>query len=134
MSVGLPGSGIGGVFYLLSALWMPIQSAQRSVLGEAPKARQALRQTTLAVMIISMLWLTGVAIEWLIAGSQPGSSLRAAAMASGDGVPRILRAASFALTFGTLALVLLFVQVLRFIVPARPTPATQKPKIERKAA
>jgi hypothetical protein len=114
---------------------MPVHSAQRSVSGKSSKAGQALRQMTLALLIITMLWLTGVTIEWLIAGSQPGSSLRAAVIASGDGVPRVLRAASIGLTLGTLAFVLLFVQVLRFVVPARPKqPETRKPKIERKAA
>ena len=136
MSVGLPGSGIGGVFYLLSALWMPVHSAQRSVLGRTPKARQAVRQTMMAVAIITMLWLTGAAIEWLITGAQPGSALRAA-VGTGEGtsVPHVLRAASFALTLGTLAFVLLAVQILRFIVPARPfKPDTQKPTCDRKAA
>jgi TctA family transporter len=83
-----------------------------------------------------MLWLTGAAIEWFIAGSHASSGLRAAiSSSSGDGVPSVLRAASIALTLGTLAFVLLFVQVLRFVVPARPPqPEAQKPKIERKAA
>ena len=135
MSVGLPGSGIGGVFYLLSALWMPVHSVQRSVTGGAPKVRQAFQQVLLAITIITMLWLTGATLEWVIAAAQPGSSLAAVGSPEAGGVPQVLRAASLALTLGTLAFVLLCVQILRFVVPARiADPETHDSKIERRAA
>ena len=36
MNPGLPGAGIGGLFYVLSALWMPICELWRRRQGDAP--------------------------------------------------------------------------------------------------
>lgn len=36
MNPGLPGTGIGGLFYILSALWMPICELWRRRQGDAP--------------------------------------------------------------------------------------------------
>jgi hypothetical protein len=138
MSVGLPGSGIGGVFYLLSAVWMPVHSAQRSVRGKQPQWRVMARQTLLATLIIGALWGTGFVIDLVLTGAPVSGSLRAA-VGKGDesNLPTIFRAASFGLTFGTLAVVLATVQVLRFVVP-RPKAAVAPPNIDdeprRKAA
>ncbi len=136
MSVGLPGSGIGGVFYLLSAICMPVHSAQRSVRGKSTRLRLMLRQTVLAVLIIGALWGTGYAIELVLTGTASPTSLRAAVGSGADsGVPRVLRAATFALTFGTLAFVLLTVQVLRLFIRPRPAPAPRSTEEDtRKAA
>jgi hypothetical protein len=124
MSVGLPGSGIGGVFYLLSAMWMPAHSAQRAVRGKNTRYRLMLRQTVMAVLIICALWGTGYVIDVLLTAGSASASLRAAVgKDGGSSLPSIFRAASFALTFGTLALVLLVVQVLRFVVPRQPAAA-----------
>ncbi|HEX6064388.1 MAG TPA: hypothetical protein VFZ04_09230 [Longimicrobiales bacterium] len=138
MSVGLPGSGIGGVFYLLSAMWMPMHSAQRSVRGKQPQWRVMARQTLLASLIIGALWGTGVVIDLVLTGAPVSGSLRAAVgKGEASNLPTVFRAASFALTFGTLALVLAAVQVLRFVVPLRKT-AMAPPRIDdeprRKAA
>jgi hypothetical protein len=138
MSVGLPGSGIGGVFYLLSAMWMPMHSAQRSVRGKQPQWRVMARQTLLATLIIGALWGTGFVIDLVLTGTTASGSLRAAVGKGDDNnLPAIFRAVSFALTFGTLAFVLAAVQVLRLVVPrARaamaPTNIDDEPK--RKAA
>ena len=138
MSVGLPGSGIGGVFYLLSALWMPVHSAQRSVRGKNARLRLMLRQTLLASLIVGALWGTGYLIDLVLLGAPANESLRAAVGKDGGGsLPSVFRAASFAITFGTLALVLMMVQVLRFVVP-RPADAAAPPSADdeprRKAA
>jgi len=138
MSVGLPGSGIGGVFYLLSAMWMPMHSAQRSVRGKQPQWRVMARQTLLATLIIGALWGTGFVIDLVLTGASASGSLRAAVGKGDDNnLPTIFRAASFGLTFGTLAVVLATVQVLRFVVP-RAKPAVAPPNIDdeprRKAA
>ena len=138
MSVGLPGSGIGGVFYLLSAMWMPMHSAQRSVRGKSAQLRLMFRQTLLASLIIGALWGTGFVIDLVLLGAPANESLRAAVGKDGGAsLPSVFRAASFALTFGTLALVLLTVQILRFVVP-RPRAAAAPPNADdeprRKAA
>jgi hypothetical protein len=136
MSVGLPGSGIGGVFYLLSAICMPLHSAQRSVRGKRTRWALMLKQTTLAVLIIGALWGTGYAIDLVLSGAHTTGSLRAAIGSGAESsVPRVLRAATFGLTFGTLAFVLLMVQVLRLIVRPRPATTLMTPtEGKRKAA
>lgn len=135
MSIGLPGSGIGGVFYLMSAVWMPMHSVQRKVRGEAPKARMAVRQSVLAVLIIGALWSTGVAVEWIIGVSSGAAALKGSADAASAAAPGIFRAASFLLTFGTLAGVLMLVQVLRlFVRPARELPRAPRRTEHKKAA
>jgi hypothetical protein len=138
MSVGLPGSGIGGVFYLLSAMWMPAHSAQRAMRGKHTRHRLMLRQTVMAVLIIGALWGTGYVIDIMLTAGSASASLRAAVgKDGGSSLPSIFRAASFAMTFGTLAFVLLTVQLLRFVVPRRPA-AIAPPDVDneprRKAA
>ena len=136
MSVGLPGSGLGGVFYLLSALLMPIDGALRSLRrGHLPRARLVARQLSLALAIVAALVVTGWAIERLIL-SLNGSALAIAtgAVVHGTAIPRMLRAATFALTFGTLGVVLLAVQILRLFFAVRTTTADVKEGTERRAA
>lgn len=61
MAAGIPGSGIGGFFYLLSALLMPVQE---SVCLCCKKSNRASRQTVLrqvvnAVGVLGGVWSTG---------------------------------------------------------------------------
>jgi hypothetical protein len=137
MSVGLPGSGIGGVFYILSALWMPVHNTHRTVRGDHSRMRVVMRQGLMAALILSALWGTGFVIDIMLSGPQTTASLREAFVPGGDSkVPHVFQAASFLLTFGTLAGVLLMVQLLRFVVPQRPV-AAPEPRLEdddRKAA
>jgi len=117
MSVGLPGSGLGGVFYLLSALVMPFTSFTRYVRGDVTQLRLALRQSALAISIIATLYFTGVAVDMVMfSGTVAGDTVRAQHEAS-FALPRIFQGTSFLITFGTLAFVLGLVQVLRLVVP-----------------
>ena len=135
MSVGLPGSGIGGVFYLLSALWMPVHGAHGSMRGKRFRVRVIAGQSIMAALILAALWGTGAVIDMLISAPNVAAAARNA-LGSGEGspVPHIFRAASFLLTFGTLAGVLLLVQILRFVVPQREAPPAPAKPIDRKAA
>jgi hypothetical protein len=135
MSVGLPGSGIGGVFYLVSALWMPVHGAQRSLRGRPSKARVIARQSFLAALILLALWGTGVVIDVMIGAAASGAAMQSALGSADDSpVPHIFRAASFALTFGTLAGVLLLVQILRLLVRPRIASDEDMNDVDRKAA
>lgn len=59
MSPGLPGTGIGGLFYILSALWMPVCEMRRRWQGDAARQwRFVGRQFTNAVGIVAVM--TGV--------------------------------------------------------------------------
>lgn len=116
MTVGVPGTGIGGMFYLVSALAMPLRQVYRS-LRRRPSSggwRVVAGQTAMAGAILAAIWvagwLVGIAITastaivgppHLLAGAHPGNVLRTAAL--------ILSAA-------TLAAVLLGVELLRLWV------------------
>ena len=136
MSVGLPGSGIGGVFYLLSALLMPVDGALRSMRQRTRlRPRLIIRQASLAVAIVIALLLTGWAIEWfIVSASTSAFAFATGTVLSGSAVPRVLRAATFAITFGTLGAVLLTVQILRLFFGRTTVPGEAGTNTERKAA
>src|SRR5258705_12771990 len=117
MTVGVPGTGIGGMFYLLSALAMPLRQAYRWVRRRPSFAgwRVVAGQTVMAGAILAAIWVTGwllgiaitasariVGTPHLLAGAHPGS---------------VLRTAALVLSAATLAAVLLGVQPLRLWVP-----------------
>ena len=62
MTVGLPGTGIGGVFYLLSALFMPIQEIVKTVQGKSSISSWllVLRQLSMGILIICAMWGLGI--------------------------------------------------------------------------
>jgi hypothetical protein len=62
VTAGLPGTGIGGLFYLISALLMPFREAFRAMAGRGDRARGqlALQQSGLAVIILGAVWVTGI--------------------------------------------------------------------------
>jgi len=58
MLVGLPGTGIGGLFYLLLTAWMPLHALDRGAparLGPRPWAFIA-RQVGLCLGVVATLW------------------------------------------------------------------------------
>lgn len=64
MNVGLPGTGLGGLFYLLLAVWMPLHELWRMARGHSGMHgwKMAALQSTVAISILSALWGEG----WLI--------------------------------------------------------------------
>ena len=59
MNPGMPGTGIGGLFYILSALWMPICEMRRRWKGDAARPWPLVaRQFTIAVGVVAAM--TGV--------------------------------------------------------------------------
>jgi hypothetical protein len=59
MNPGLPGTGIGGLFYILSALWMPICEMRRRWKGDATRPWPFVaRQFTIAIGVVAAM--TGV--------------------------------------------------------------------------
>src|SRR5438128_8466396 len=60
VNAGLPGTGIGGIFYLASALAMPLREAYRRVRGRARGDwRVVAAQLAIAGGILGAMWLTG---------------------------------------------------------------------------
>jgi len=123
MTAGLPGVGIGGIFYLASAIMMPFRSLYAMVTGRAHEARWrvALYQAAIAAGILGALWVTGLALGWIIGTVFPHAMITAAVGDAPAHVRNVVRTSALLLSFGTLAVVLLFVQILRVALPVRPT-------------
>jgi hypothetical protein len=136
MTAGLPGVGIGGIFYLVSALLMPVRSLVAVLRGRPAEARwpTALRQAALAGGILGAIWLTGLGLGWVILHLVPEAAhLVARGGRSAGEVQSVLRTSALALSLGTLAVVLTLVQLLRVVLPAKPT-ARNRPAQVRTAA
>jgi hypothetical protein len=123
MTAGLPGVGIGGMFYLVSALLMPFRSLVATFAGRDARWPLARRQALIALGVLGSIWATGWVIGWLIALFSP-DPVAGTLSTSVLGVPvrNAVRTAALLGSIGTLTLVLLSVQVLRVLLPARPTP------------
>ena len=121
MIAGVPGIGIGGLYYILLAFLMPVREAGRFCIGrsEAKRWPGIARQTANALGILGASWLTG----WLLvrAFQKYGSVTGFAGSAKVEQACTAfsLRMACCGLTI--LAAVVLLVYVLRFVVP-RPQP------------
>lgn len=65
MTVGLPSAGIGGLFYLVAGLLMPVRELALTVAGRSSRARwqAVLQQFSLAAGIFGGTWVSG----WLLA-------------------------------------------------------------------
>lgn len=68
MTAGLPGTGIGGVFYLLSALLMPLVELVKTLRGQSswPRWVLVIRQLAMASGIIAGMWMLGIALGLLL--------------------------------------------------------------------
>ena len=112
MIAGLPGTGIGGIFYLASALAMPLREAYRRVRGRARgNWRVVAAQLAMAGGILGAMWVTGWLLGHALAAARPIARL-GTSLPSGN----VLRIASVALALGTLAGVLAGVELLRLWV------------------
>lgn len=140
MTAGLPGTGVGGLFYMLSGILMPFREAYRAVRGksDARSRRLVAYQTLLALGVVGGIWVTGwllgLMISWApaVAAAMQGTS-HVATHAS-----NVVRAMAFVLAFATLAFVLAAVQVARVVyacrIRVRHVPAVRGPWLERDAA
>src|SRR5688500_1641707 len=132
MNAGLPGAGIGGMFYMVSAILMPFHAAHRTVrrrrdpgLAAQPPVqwRGVFRQFMIAVGIIAALWLTGWALGAVLA-AQPSALGELQARVTGPSVTNVIKIGALFLSIGTLCVVLLAVQIGRLFVKRRVPSAT----------
>jgi hypothetical protein len=113
---GMPGTGLGGIFYVLLIVWIVIKEGFRSLRGQGEKARWfvALRFAGLAAAIVAALWFEGWVIREIVVrlpfGDASGS-LAARALAVAALTPAVALVPFFAL--GSL---LLLVNSMRFFV------------------
>jgi len=124
MAAGIPGAGIGGLFYLASTFLLPFRSLWRRLRGrpDTLTARDLAWHLALAGGIIVGIWVAG----WLLGlvvpdGLMPGR----AASGSGTGVRdggSVIRVAAIAAGFLTLGAVLAGVEVARLLTGRRLMP------------
>ena len=128
MTVGVPGAGIGGLFYLASALVLPLRAGVRAVRGEPVAWGPVVRQWLLAVSVLVAIWFAG----WLI-GLWAAPELR---LAAGRGIAAtimrstgIMAGAMLYASVATLTLILLLVQIASLLVGARSIAVTERRKL-----
>lgn len=142
MTVGLPGAGIGGMFYILSAFVMPLREAlRRGPERPAGAWRAVATQLALTAGILAAMGATGWLIATLFVAVR---DVIPTAILPGHGLPtgNVLRSAMLVLTIGTLVAVLITVELVRLWVHrsaprtglAKPSdPPRQHPRWERRA-
>jgi tetratricopeptide (TPR) repeat protein len=123
MTVGLPGTGIGGMFYLLSALAMPLREAVRRLRGvgstASPRWRMVATQAALAGGILAGMWVTGWLLGLAVHALPPALHLTATHHPAANA----LRVTALVLSFATLAAVLSGVELARLCIQRRPAGA-----------
>ena len=116
MTPGVPGAGIGGLFYLASTLLLPFRSLKRRLRGQpdSVSSRQIWHNVAMAGGVVAALWLVG----WLLVFIVPDEMVNKPA---GGTVPlrTVLPVATFATGVATLLLVLGTVEVARLIQARR---------------
>jgi hypothetical protein len=76
MFAGLPGIGVGTLFYVLTALWMPIQEFVRLMKGDSNAARGRLvaEQFTFAFSIVASIAVAERVLLWMLGAAHPPRS------------------------------------------------------------
>jgi hypothetical protein len=119
MNPGLPGLGIGGLYYILSALAMPAAAVLRRLRrqpGSAVRWSLAARQCAIAIGIVLAMavafWALDAALGSTIRASVWSTAEQALAAAS-------LRVSALTISLAVLAAVLLAMHAVRLAVRAR---------------
>jgi hypothetical protein len=124
LNVGMPGVGLGGIFYVVAALAMPFVESGRALrarLTGAPRHHASrrwglvLRQAALAVGVLGGAWAMGLAIVRL----QHATPARPIAEVATAGARAPLHIGTLALGLVLLTLVLGVVEAMRFVVRPR---------------
>jgi hypothetical protein len=126
-SAGLPGTGIGGLFYLLAALTSPVRFLVRRAARGRPAGswRDVIDVAVIAIGVIGGIWFAGWLLGVVLA-SHPAalSGLSPRAFVASGHAANVLRVAAVIAGLATLALVLggvelaLLVSRLRRRLPA----------------
>jgi hypothetical protein len=122
---GLPGTGIGGLFYLLLTALMPLRHAVSAVRrrSRAGAGRVVLRCVALAAGIVATIWAQAWALRAAILALSPAGQVPAAFRGLADaGTSTYVKVAAFA-SLASLAAVVLTVHALRLFLRRREAPA-----------
>ena len=116
MTAGLPGAGIGGLFYLASTLLLPARSLVRRVRGQPDSfaSQHQAHSVWIAAGIIAGLWMMGWLLGFVVPDemlSRPTGGERLSA-----GVPgNIIALATFAMAVASLVCVLVAVEIAHHV-------------------
>jgi hypothetical protein len=110
VTAGIPGTGIGGLFYLVSALGLPLRALRRRR-RQGPRWSAIAGQVAMASGVIAAMWATGWLLELVLVQARP---LLPPGLAPPPG--HVLPTATIIAGAGLLAALLLAVEVLRLIV------------------
>ncbi|MCA9346944.1 MAG: hypothetical protein H6755_07925 [Candidatus Omnitrophica bacterium] len=116
MVAGLPGTGLGGIFYLLSALIMPLGELVMLCLGKSNKKRWkcVFGQFSLAIGILGGFFVTGWIIALLI--KKIGGTY------AQNAANNIIEVKTFAISTTTLLCVVFAIEILHLLFrKTRPT-------------
>lgn len=123
MNAGLPGTGLGGMFYIASAMLMPFHRAARGGGYGGRTWHRVLGQAGIAIGILLALIATGWLLALLIPTDPAGIGAGPAATAPTFTVAiGVLRWLALAGTLGLLALVLIAIEVTAVVLRRRRAP------------
>lgn len=117
MFAGLPGIGVGTLFYIITALWMPVRELGMLVTGRSSVARWRLvgTQVIYACSVILSIMIADRILMWVMGGMTPGSFSPALILHRelGAHAPHSIMAAPMTASILLLAGVLLAVELSR---------------------
>ncbi len=110
MVAGLPGTGIGGIFYLMSAICMPIRELPRLMRGKSSLRRWKLivKQWGLSSGIMIGFWITGSLLAMLIPSK---------AYLHHSSSHNVLKTKPLFIALFILLIILSIVEISRFFIP-----------------
>ncbi len=134
MFAGLPGIGVGTLFYVLMAVWMPFRELPRVFAGKSSLAQWQLiaRQLFYAAGIVATVVFAERLLLWILGQSKVAPFSPAAFLHEELGVRAgdSLLAAPITASLLLLAGVLLFVEVLRVVVKHTARDERQRQPLE----
>jgi len=117
MTAGVPGTGIGGLFYILSAVFLPIRAIWKILGGARLSLRSVIKPAAIAVGVLAGIWATGWLLGLLFEPTiMTVKKISDATMSIRVKYENIIRWAALLAGFATLGAVLLSVQVARLLV------------------
>jgi hypothetical protein len=125
MIAGLPGTGIGGLFYLLSTVLMPFREIYLTCRGRSSvkQWKQVGLQMSLALGVVVSFWITGLSLAHVV-------PLSARLDLHGSNWRHVLYIKAFIISIGVLFGVLLAVEIFgllnHILVPKRNVERTGK--------
>jgi hypothetical protein len=120
MAAGLPGTGIGGLFFILSAFFMVVVELQRTIRGRSSLARWRLvgRHAAIAAAMVAAITIVVWLLHRLLFPSTPTAS-----KGSTTTTHALLPFAPVLITLAVLATVLLTAYLAQFVVRREASPA-----------